>query len=155
MSFTHFLRRKLGRPSHARSVTTDARTNPSGDSVNAPQRRQASEPVLTMSLPWRTKEPSTNDHSELSLPDPTPILESKAENPTSENGVNATSSPMPLPVAPSGVLVNLAVLPSPDMMPAISPLSDKLTEAWEAVKDDKSGASMSRKLDIVGVSSIP
>ncbi|KAI0301375.1 hypothetical protein BC826DRAFT_989073 [Russula brevipes] len=96
------------------------------------------------------KKPPTADHFDLSLPDTAHISTPEGENPTSENGVNATSSPMPLPAAPSDFLINLAVLPPPEMMPAINPLSDKLTEAWEVVKDDKRGASTSRKLDIVG-----
>lgn len=50
---------------------------------------------------------------------------------------------------------NLAIVPPPEGKPAISLISDKLAEAWDAVKDGPKAASMSRGLDAVGVSSAP
>jgi hypothetical protein len=95
--------------------------------------------------PW-TKSPSITDHSSSSQTGSAP----QAESPTPEGGVNAT----PQPTLISGVPpTNLAIVPPPEGKRAISsPISDKLAEAWDAVKDGSKVASKSRGLDAVGMS---
>jgi hypothetical protein len=61
----------------------------------------------------------------------------------------------PVPAIPSVLLTNVAVVPSPEIVPAIDPEPDKLTDAWNAVKADPKLANTSRELDSVGVSSAP
>ena len=61
---------------------------------------------------------------------------------------------LPVPAVPSGLLTDVAVLPSPKMVPAIGPVQEELADAWEAVKDDPRIANTSRELDTVGVCSL-
>lgn len=57
----------------------------------------------------------------------------------------------PVPAIPSVFLTNVVVVPSPEIVPAINPVSDKLADAWDAVKEDPKIANTSRKLDTAGV----
>jgi hypothetical protein len=59
----------------------------------------------------------------------------------------------PVPAIPSIVVTNAAGVPSPEMVPAIGAVPDKLADAWEAVKNEPKIANMT--LDTVGVSSAP
>jgi hypothetical protein len=105
-------------------------------------------PYMRLHRPWMTKSQSTTDYSQ-----PTSTL--KAESLTSSGGVNATPQPTPIP-GPSGILpTNLAMVPPPKEIPAISPILDNLAKAWDAVKDGPKVAITSRGLDAVGVSSAP
>jgi hypothetical protein len=63
-------------------------------------------------------------------------LISEAEGPTTEN---------------SARLTNAAVASSPEMVPTIDAVPDKLAEAWDAVKDDPGVAKANRELDTIGV----
>jgi hypothetical protein len=60
--------------------------------------------------------------------------------------------PTPVPAIPSVIPTNAAVIPSPEMVPAVGPVPDKLADAWDAVKDEPKIAKTSRS---VGVSSAP
>jgi hypothetical protein len=59
----------------------------------------------------------------------------------------------PVPAITSVLLTNVAVVPSPETVPAIDPVPDKLTDAWDAIKADPTLTNTSRELDAVGVSS--
>jgi hypothetical protein len=63
--------------------------------------------------------------------------------------------PPPVPPIPRALPTNDAVVPSPEMVPAIGPVPDKLADAWDAVKNDPKVTNMSRALDTVGVSPAP
>jgi hypothetical protein len=63
--------------------------------------------------------------------------------------------PTPVPAIPSVLLTDVAVAPSPEMVPSSGPVPDKLADAWDAVKDYPKIANTSRALDTVGVSSAP
>ena len=58
--------------------------------------------------------------------------------------------PVPFPTTPGAFLTNLAMIPPPDMIPAIDPVPDVLTEAWDAVKANPKLPNVSRELDAVG-----
>jgi hypothetical protein len=62
---------------------------------------------------------------------------------------------MPAPSNPSFSPTNLAVEPPAEAMPSISPVQNKLVEAWDAIKDDPTTSDTNRGLNTVGVSSIP
>jgi hypothetical protein len=98
---------------------------------------------------WKAKRRSTtaSDHSSTSQSTPIPVSTAKAENPPTEGRVDALSPP-----DPAVRLTNVAVIPSPETVPAIGPVQDRLTEAWDAVKDDRKIASTSRAVDPDGVS---
>jgi hypothetical protein len=97
--------------------------------------------------PWKAKRPSTADHSSPSQSTPIPASTLKAENPPTEGRVDALSPPDPA-VHPT----NVAVIPSPETVPAIDPVQDKLAEAWDAVEGDRKIANTSRAVDADGVS---
>ena len=64
--------------------------------------------------------------------------------------------PMPAPSNPRFSLTNLAILavvPPAEAMPYISPVQNKLVEAWDAIKDDPKISDTNRGLNTVGVSS--
>ena len=99
----------------------------------------------------REKRPSTTDpgSSQTSPLAPSP------KSPASDNGVKALSLLIPLSTT-SGVLPsNLAIASPPERLPAISPISGKLAESWNAVKGDATVANASRGLDAIGVSTAP
>jgi hypothetical protein len=128
MSFSHLLR-KSGQSSFAHSDPTDAETNPhwqasADDPDDPPQHRHASESTSAIHLPWRKKRPSAVD-GQSQLASPTPLIP-KAQSPPSDGGM-AEMTP-----------------------PAIGPVPDTLTEAWDAVKDNPKIPNMSRELDAVG-----
>ena len=145
MSFARFWR-SVSQPNLARSAPADARRSTSDDS-NIPHRgRQASELMATIRRrPWKAKRHSTTDHSSPSQSTPIPA---STFNPPTEGRVDALS-----PSDPAVHLTNVAVVPSPETVPAIGPVQDKLAEAWDAVKDDRKIANTSRAVDADGVSS--
>jgi len=65
-----------------------------------------------------------------------------------------TTPPTPLSTTPGVFLTNLAMVPSPDMVPAIGPVPDTLSDAWDAVKDNPKISNVSRELDVVGAFSV-
>ena len=75
---------------------------------------------------------------------------SEAENPPTESKTEALSPPDP--AFPTVHLTNVAVVPPPETVPAIDPVQDKLSEAWDAVKDDRKIANRSRAVDANGKS---
>jgi len=83
---------------------------------------------------------------------PTSPSTSKANGPPIES-VNAMSPPDP-PIH-VGHLTDNVVIPSPDTVPAIGAVPDKLADAWDAVKDEPKIANKSQALDTVGVSPAP
>ena len=108
-----------------------------------------------MSLFWtKGRGQSTTDPSGPSQPTSTPPLAPNAENPTSEDGVNAVLLPISLLATPSTVPTNDPTVPPPGVIPAIDPI-DKLVEAQDALKDAPEVGNMSRGVDAVGVSSVP
>ena len=149
MSFSRLLR-KLSHPSLGPSAPTDAGSNSSANDPNGqPQRRQASEPTHTIPRPWRRKQPSTAGDSSTSRQMPTSPLILRAGGPAPQGGV---PNLVPVPSDPSIVMTNL-VPGLPGMIPDISPVQDKLAEAWDTVKDDPGVTKTSRELDTFGMCS--
>jgi hypothetical protein len=103
--------------------------------------------------PWKAKRPSSTDHSSPSQPTPTPSLIPKAKGTTTESGVDEDSSP--IPSIPNVLRTTVSVVPSPEMVPAVGSVTDKLADAWDTVKDDPKIAKTSRAFDTVGVSLVP
>jgi hypothetical protein len=147
MPFARLLRR-FSQPTLAHSVPTDAGSGTSDDS-NIPLRgRQVSESVSTIRRPWKAKRLPSTDHANPSQLTPTPPLTPNANSPTSESGVDEIP---PVPAIPSVLLTNVVVVHSSEVVPAINPVSDKLADGWDAVKEDPKIANTSRKLDTAGV----
>jgi hypothetical protein len=152
MPFSRLLRR-FSQPTLARSDPTDADVSTS-DGSNIPRRgRQASESIAIIRRPWKAKRPSSTEHSSPSQPTPTSPLTFNANGPKTESGVDEIVPPVP--AIPSALLTNVAVMPSPEMVPVIGPVPDNLADAWDAVEDDPKIANTSRELDTVGVCSAP
>ena len=150
MSFAQLLR-KFSQPNLAGSVAHDAGVDASDDSNKLRQQRQASEPMPTMHRFWRrTKKSSTTDRSNPSESTSIHPLPPKTESSTSEDGVIAVPLPIPLPTTPV-FANNLDRVSPPEMIPTVSPVPDKLAEAWDAIKDGPNIANASRRLDTVGV----
>lgn len=151
MSFAQVLR-KFSQPNLARSADADADDGggASDNSNNPPQRRQASEPTLTKlkSRFWGMKRPPTPHRSNLSQPTPT-----QSENSTFTDGVIRMPSPIPLPTTPGVFATNPDVAPPPEMIPPVSPVPDRLAEAWDAIKDGPSIPKASKGLDTIGAPS--
>ena len=148
MPFARLLK-KFSQPNLARSRTTDAESSVADDSSICQRGRQASESMVSVRRPWKAKRPSTTDHSSPSQSTLTSPLTSTAKSTTTEDGVDEGT----LPTIPSVVLANATTAPSPEMVPAVGPVPDKLADAWDAVKDDTNIANTGRALDTVGVSS--
>lgn len=150
MSFARLLR-TISQPNLADSVPADARRNTSVD-TNIPRRgRRASDLMVTIRRrPWKAKRPSTTDQSSPSQSTPLPASTSEAENPPTESKVDALS--LPDPAFPTVHLTNVAVVPPPETVSAIDPVQDKLSEAWDAIKDDRKFANKSRAVDADGKS---
>jgi hypothetical protein len=147
MSFARFSR-STGQPNLARSSPADARRRTSDDSDIPRRGRQPSELMVSIRRRfWKAKRRSATDHSSPSQSTPIPVSTAKAENPPTEGRVDALSPP-----DPAIHLTNVAVIPSPETVPAIGPVKDRLSEAWDAVKDDRRIANMSRSVDADGVS---
>ena len=143
MSFAQALR-KFSQPNLARSADAGAGGDASDDSNNPPQRRQASEPTPTKSRFWRMKGPSTPHRSSLSQPTPT-----QTENPTSTNGAITVPSSIPLPTNPDVFAANLGTAPPLEIIPTVSPVTDRLTEAWDKIKDGPSIPKAGEGLDTI------
>jgi hypothetical protein len=124
--------KKFSQPNLALPASTDATSSLSPDASDGPpQRRQASEPMPLGFRAWRRKRPST----------------------ASDGGPREMPVPMPLPV-PSGIpLLNQAVVPPLEVMPATGPVPDNLAEAWDKVKEGPSILKTSRGPDAIGTSS--
>ncbi|KAF8497394.1 hypothetical protein F5888DRAFT_1906711 [Russula emetica] len=84
---------------------------------------------------WKAKGPSTTDHSSRSQSTPIP--------PSTESRV--VTLPIPDPAIPS-VHPNRVAVPSPERIPAIGAVPDRLAEAWDAVKDGPKFADTRRAL---------
>jgi hypothetical protein len=149
MSFVRLLRIS-SQSTLTRSGPTDTEGSTS-DNSNIPRReRQASELMAAIRLPWKAKRTPSTGHSSPSQPTPTSPLASRSH--TSESGVDEIT--LPAPAVSSVLLTNVAIVPSPEMVSAtISPMPDRFSDAWDAVKDDPKITHMSRALDTVGVSS--
>ena len=151
MPFPRLLR-KFSQPNLTRTTTTDhAGRSPSSNGSNSAskQQRQPSEPVPTLPRPWRRKTTSTGDRAGSSSP-----VTSKVESVASE--VEKNPLPMSLPAAgPDVYLTNLSVVPHTEMMSVLSPVSDTLAEAWDAVKDGPKDSNKNPRLNTVGASSVP
>ena len=158
MSFSRLLR-KLSQPSFAHSDPTGAGSSPrasadSYDTDDPPRRRHASESTPAIPRPWRRKRPSTLDRSGQSPLASTPALIPRVESPTSDGGMPDLPLSKALPTTPGVFLTNLAMVPSPDMVPAL-PVPDTLSDAWAAVKVNPQISNVSRELDAVGAFSVP
>ena len=153
MSFSRLLR-KLSHPNLGPPASTDAGiSRPASDPKGHPQRRQSSEPTHTVLRPWRKKRSSTTGYSSISQQTSSPPLTSEGDGPTSESGVDEIIPPVP--ALPGATRSNAAVVSSPEMVPAVDVVPDKLAEAWDAVKDNPGVAKASRELDTVGASYFP
>jgi hypothetical protein len=147
------LLRRSSQPTFPRSGSTDARRSTADDSNIPPRGRQASELIAAIRRPWKAKSLSTTGLSNPSQPTPIPPSTSKTNGPTSECGLEELSPPVP--AIPGVFLIDqsdLADIPSPEMVPAIGPVPDKLADAWDAVKDDPNIANTSRAVDTFGLS---
>ena len=155
MPFPQVLR-KFSHPNLARSESAPDAGHDSSDDSNKPtRRRQASEAMPTKSRWWRAKRPSTTRHSSLSQPTFAHTLTSKAESPDSEDGVNVMPLSNPLPSTAGVFVTNPDKASLPEMIPTGNPAPDKLAEAWDTIKDGPNVGSTGRRLDAIGVSSIP
>lgn len=136
------LLRKLSRPNLVPPATTDTESILSTDNLN--DSPQSSEPTRTVSRSWRRKRTLTS-RSNISRQPSTPPFSPNAEHPLDK----------PLPPQPSVLLTKLAIVSSPDVTPVgSSPVEDKLTQAWNAVKDNAMVAKMSQQ-HTVGMYSLP
>jgi hypothetical protein len=109
-----------------------------------------------MSLFWtKGRGQSTIDPSGPSQLTSTPPLAPNAENPTSNDGVNAVLLPISLLATLSTVPTNDPTVPPPGVIPAIDPVDKLVEEAQDALKDAPEVGNMSRGVDAVGVSSVP
>ncbi|SRR6266446_1620040 len=152
MSFARFKLKAFSQPNLrlAPSVPADAEGGTSDDSNTSRRELQASESIATIRRrPWKAKRPSATGHSSPSMSTPIPPSTSKAGNPTNESRVD-TLSPSD-PVIPHVHPTNIAVIPSPEAVPAIGAEPDKLADAWGAVKDGPKVASTGRARDADGV----
>ena len=158
MPFPRLLR-IFGQLSLARFRSADAGRTPSEGSEKAPkQRRQASEPMSIISRPWKSrgKTACTSDRANSSPPTSTLPSSSEAESPTSDVGIHQMPSPTPLPATgPSVPLTNLSIVPHTEITPVQNLVSDTVAEAWNAVNDGPKDPNMSRRLNAVGVFSVP
>jgi len=77
------------------------------------------------------------------------------ESPTFDDAVHEMPVPMPAPSNPRFSPTNLAEVPPAEATPSISPVQNKLVEAWDAIKDDPKISDMNRGLNTLGESSIP
>ncbi|KAI0249341.1 hypothetical protein BJV78DRAFT_1347821 [Lactifluus subvellereus] len=126
------LLRKFSQPNLAR------RSPSSDDSNRAPtkQRRQLS-----------VKPTPTDDRAGSSSP-----ATSKVELESLASGVEMRENPLPMshPAAgPNVYLTNLSMAPDTEMMPVLNPVSDILSEAWDAVKGGSKDSNMNRRLNTV------
>ena len=141
MPFSRLLRTS----SHPTLADSDAGGNTSDDSSLPWRGWQTSGSKATIRhRPWKAKGPSTTDHSNPSQS--TSILIS------TESRVD--TFPTPNPGIPS-IHLNTVAVPSPERIPAIGAVPDKLVEAWGAVKDGPKIADTNRALHAVGVSATP
>jgi len=143
------LSRTSSQPTLADSDLADAGGSTS-DGSNLPRRSSGSKASVWIEShrphrPWKAKGPST-DHSSPSQSTPIP--------PSTERRVD--TFPKPDPAIPS-VHLNSVTVHSPERIPAIGAVPDKLAEAWDAVKDGPKIADRSRSLPAEddGVSAAP
>jgi hypothetical protein len=109
-----------------------------------------------MSFFWtKGRGQSTVDPSGPSQPTSTPPLAPNAENPTSNDSVNAVLLPISLLATLSTVPTNDHTVPPPGVIPAIDPVDKLVEEAQDALKDAPEVGNISRGVDAVGVSSVP
>jgi hypothetical protein len=143
------LLKKLSHPTLVPPATTDAGSILSTDNLNG--HPQSSEPTRTIPRPWRRKRALTG-HSSISQQSSTPPLTPKraeTEYPLAQGGMREMLFDKPLPPEPSVFLTKLSMASSPDLMPICSsPVHDKLSEAWDAVKDDARVAKMARSQEL-------
>ena len=153
MSLSHLLK-KFNPPSPSRATSPEAGTGLPSDNLNGlPQpRRDPTEPSPIMPRRWRKKTSSTDDRLSSSPPTrtSTPPLRSTVGSPTTEAGPHEMPMPMPLPAGPSFFLSNLSMEPVPETVSGSSPTSDKLTEAWNMVKDGPSDSNLNQRLNALG-----
>ncbi|KAH9995914.1 hypothetical protein BJV74DRAFT_883811 [Russula compacta] len=147
MSFSHLLR-KFSQPNLAHSAANDANgSGPPDDSNRPTQRQQTSKSIPTVPPLWRKKKRSTAEHSDPSRPTSAPSITPYTESPTSGNGGSVLALCKALPAIPNTSPTNQTMVPPLEMLPAIRPVSDMLTEAWDAVKDDPKVENTCRELD--------
>ena len=144
MPFSRLLRTS-SQPSLADSALADAGGSTSDDSNLPRQGWQASGSKATIRhRPWKADGPSITDHSSPS--------QSTAVPPSTESKVDTHTPP---DTAITSVQLNSVAVPSPERIPAIGAVQDKLAEAWDAVKDGPKIAGTSCALRAVGVSAAP
>jgi hypothetical protein len=144
MPFSRLLRTS-SHPTLADSDLADAGGSTSDDSNLPSLDWQASGSKATIRhRPLKAKGPSTIDHSSPS--------QSTSIPPSTESRVD--TFPAPDPAIPS-VHLNSVAVSSPERIPAIGAVQDKLAEALDAVKDGPKIADTSRALHAVGVSAAP
>ena len=140
------LLRPSGQPTHANSHLADAGGSISDD-PNLPwgwQTRPTSGSKATIRhRPRKAKGPSITGHSSPFQPTSIVLTESKAD-----------TFHTPDPAIPS-VHLNSSAVPSPEGIPITGAVLDKLSEAWNAVKDGPKIADTSRARHAVGVSAAP
>ena len=156
MSFLRWLK-KYTKPIFSHSSPTNVGRNDSSDDSNKPpQSRQTNESTPAIRRPWRRKKISRTDDarsSPLSTTHPPPTPNTKVDSLTSDGGVYQMPVMMPLPFTPGFSPANLTIVPPPEAMPPISPTSDRLVQAWNAVKDGPKFSNINRELDVVGACS--
>ena len=148
------LLKKLSQPSLVSHAATDTGSTLSTDNLN--DNPHSSEPTrTTIPRPWRRKRALTG-HSSISRQSSTPPLTPKVEYPLARGGTREILFDKPLPPEPTVFLTKLSMVSSPDMMPVCSsPVQDKLTEAWDAVKGDARVAKVNEKVHTAGMYSLP
>ena len=157
MSFSRFVR-KFGQPSLAHPAPAGSGNSPqtfTEDPHERPKRRQASEPTPAVPRPWWRKRPWTMGRSSQYQATSSPLSIPKAQSSAPDVEVPEMPLPMPLPTFPGVSMTNLAMIPPPEVIPAVVPALDKLAEARDAVNDGPNMAETSRKLDSVGSFSVP
>ena len=156
MSFFRWLK-TYTKPISSHSSPTNVGRNHSPEDFNKPrQSRQTNESAPATRRPWRRKKLSRTDDtrsSPLSTTHPPPTPNAKVESPTSDGGVYQMPVIMPLPFTPGFSPTNLAIAPPPEAMPPLSPTSDRIVQAWDAVKDGPKFSNINRELDVVGACS--
>ena len=148
MPLSHLFR-KFSQPSLESSGSADGgRNSEHSDDSSQP----VTEPKAT-SRSWRKKKASSvNRPTSPESPPPISALPLTASSKSAEPDVGVLESPMPmpLPTAPDIFVTNLALMPQPETMPTISPVSDTLAKTWDMVKDGPKDSGGSRTLTIVG-----
>jgi hypothetical protein len=136
-----------------RPTPTDSGSNHSIDGLSrSPHRQQASDPKPALRPGWRRKKSPSINVSSSSQPPSILLSTSFNEGPKLEGRVSRIMLPPILPpVARSSSLTNFTTSPQSETTLAVSPVTNKLIGAWDAVKDDPK-VTISRARERIGCS---